>query len=150
VIFERNLARNSADLAAGVGLAVDKITIATLAPSDAPPSQIALFGTLDPHGTVLNGLSAAISLTFSSQAGANAPVRFTPNPALIDLYKFSTCAFGGGACFINAPPENVPPVPVPNQIGDLSDPYAPTDEEPVTSSGGEITWPSVGGGERHP
>jgi hypothetical protein len=150
VIFERNLARNPSDLAAGVGLSVGKITIATIAPSDAPPSQIALFGALSPNGVTLNGLSAALSLTFLSQAGPSAPVLFTPDPATIGLYKFSTCSFGGGACFINVPPFNVPSVPVTSQIEDISDPYAPTDEEPVTSSGGEITWPSVSSGDHHP
>ena len=149
-IYERNLARSPSDLEVGVGLVVGKITIATIAPSDAPPSQIALFGALSPNGVTLTGLSAAVSLTFLSQAGADAPVQFTPAPATIALYKFNTCGFGGGACFINVPPYSVPPVSVPNQIGDLSDPYAPTDEEPVTSSGGEITWPSVSGGDHHP
>jgi filamentous hemagglutinin family protein len=143
VIYERNLALDSTNLAAGVGLSVGKITIDTVTPGGAPPSQIALFGTLSPNGVALNGLDAALSLTYSSQLGAGAPVRFTPPPATFDLYKFSTCAFGGGACFVNVPPYSVSPVPVTNQIGDLTDPYSPQDEEPVTSSGGEVTWPSV-------
>jgi hypothetical protein len=149
VIFERNLARNPSNLIDGVGLSVGKLTIATLGPKDPPPSQIALFGVLSPHGVPLNGLAAALSLTFPSQSGPAAPVRFTPAPSAINLYKFSTCAFGGGACFINVPPFNVSPVPVTNMIGDLTDPYSPQDEEPVTSSGGEVTWPSVSDGGAH-
>jgi hypothetical protein len=136
-IQQRNLQSNVFTLTDGIGLEVDGLTI-----SGPTLTQVALFGRLGPLGSgQIVDIGAALAIGFQGTGPYN--VSFTPTPGVGNNFRFNTCVIGGGGgCAVFLAPFTVPALPDPDELGDLTDPYAIVDDEPVTSSGGEILWPS--------
>jgi hypothetical protein len=169
-ILERNLQTSSA-LTNGQGLVLGALLIDRLSSSGSVPSRVSLFGQIDgglrgvlptPSPSDLIGdIPAAFLLHFGPGTGAS--VAYSGGLINIGLYRFNTCEFGGGGCFdLPNPPSGAPDLPPiisfvglppvlsdPTQIGEVGDPFAPVEDEPVTNTGGEVEWLPPSTSERH-
>ncbi len=123
-----------------------------------------------PTDTFIDGIAAAFLLRFAPEPGA--AVAYPSTIIAIGDYRFNTCEFGGAGCFQLPNPGGVggvtgdiiggiagtilggpsagdsalegglPGIANPDLIGEMIDPFAPIEEEPVTNAGGEIEWPA--------
>lgn len=127
-----------------------------------------------PADTFIDGIVAAFLLRFAPEPGA--AVAYPSTTIAIANYRFNTCEFGGGGCFQEPNPGGggdiigsiagtvlsgpsaanldaeseaaLPGIANSDLIGEMIDPFAPIEEEPVTNAGGEIEWPAPSTPER--
>jgi hypothetical protein len=147
-ILQRNLDR--AGGSSGRGLIVGSLFVGSVKSGGTPhPSQVNLYGQLQStqpaklpaQGPVsgpdyVDGLSAALLL----KVGPAGNVPYTLNGLDLNRYRINNCTFSGGGCFVTPPPQSVPSLPKPDDVGDVADRFAPVNDEPVTSVGGEFEW----------
>ena len=127
-----------------------------------------------PSDTFIDGIAAAFLLRFAPEPGA--AVAYPSTTIAIGAYRFNKCNFGGGGCFQEPNPGGggdiiggiagtvlsgpsaanldaeseaaLPGIANSDLIGEMIDPFAPIEEEPVTNAGGEIEWPAPSTPER--
>ena len=132
-IFERNL-DPAGSIANAQGFSATNLVVQRLSStSTALPSRVNLYGQVSQGGKLIGGESAALSLTDSPTGTAT--VQFGVPTATASGYRINNCVIGGGGCFVTPPPATLPPIPKPDDIGTVSDPYTPVDEEPSDRSG---------------
>ncbi len=151
------------------GITIDRLSAAGVAPARVSlfgRLDSRLGGVLPPPptDTFIDGIAAAFLLRFAPEPGA--AVAYPSTTIAIANYRFNTCQFGGGGCIgggsgtgdiigsiagsvLGGPSAGnseaeaaLPGIANPDLIGEMIDPFAPIEEEPVTNAGGEIEWPA--------
>ena len=154
-VLERNLQTGATEF--GEGLEIGRLTIDRLTAGGPSATRVNLYGEIDKNlagvippanpNDLIGGILPAIILHFEPFP---IPAVLYPAPSLAvsQAYKWNNCVFGGGGClaeeFPPTEPGNLPGIlpfiPHPDDIGNVSDPYTPVEEEPVTNVGGEVEW----------
>ncbi|HZK99438.1 MAG TPA: hypothetical protein VFC47_06030 [Caulobacteraceae bacterium] len=154
-VLERNLQTGATEF--GEGLEIGRLTIDRLTVGGPTATRVNLYGEIDKNlagvippanpGDLIGGILPAIILHFEPFP---IPAVLYPAPSLAvsQAYRWNNCVFGGGGClaeeFPPTEPGNLPGIlpfiPHPDDIGNVSDPYTPVEEEPVTNVGGEVEW----------